>query len=62
MSGRTYKGCVASGISRSGVKGEAKKVGEVVGVPENFSGSWVYCVWCAVPRCVGVSAKFREIY
>ena len=42
MSGRTYKGSVASGISRSGVKGEAKKVGEVVGVPENFSGSGVY--------------------
>jgi hypothetical protein len=42
MSGRTYKGCVASGASRIGVKGEAKKVGEVVGVPENFSGSWVY--------------------
>jgi hypothetical protein len=62
MSGRTYKWCVASGASRIGVKGEVKKVGEVIGVPENFSSSGVYCVWCAVQRCIGGSAKFREIY
>ena len=42
VSGRANKGCVASGISRSGVQGEAKKVGEVVGVPVNISSSWVY--------------------
>ena len=61
MAGRPYEGCVESGAPRIGVKGEAKKVGEVIGVPENFSGSWVYYVWCAVPRCVCASAKFCQV-
>ena len=61
VSGWTNKGRVASRISLSGVQSDCKKVGEVIGVPVNFSAAWFYCVCCTVPRCVQRSAKFSQI-
>ena len=56
VSGRSNKGGVASRISRSGVQRDSQKVGDVIGVPVNFSAAGIYGVWCSVSRCVRNSA------
>ena len=61
VSGRANKGSVASRIPRSGVQGDGQKVGEVIGVPVDFSATGLDGVWCTVPQCVRNSAKFSQV-
>ena len=61
VSGRANKGSVASRISGSSVQGDGQKVGEVIGVPVDFSATGLDGVWCSVPRCVRNSAKFCQV-